>query len=112
MWQFILTALEPETNISFGRTISLLVTLFVLGWDTAHLIFAWHFNYHLLPGAGVISILPDAGVLAAQAGFMTVFYGVAKYGEARAADATATVDVAKATKPSTTVAVVSPPPSP
>lgn len=78
MWKLILDLLDPETKYSFGRWMSLICTAFVLLWDTTHVVFMCHFNYHLPPGVGVQPILPDATVLLAQGGFMTLFYGVTK----------------------------------
>lgn len=60
---------------------SLLLSVFVLGWDTGALVFAWHFNYHLPTGMGMVDLLPSSGTLLAQGGFCTLFYGVTKYGD-------------------------------
>jgi hypothetical protein len=79
--KFILSLLDPKGVVSFGRFTALLITCFVLGWDTSYLVFAWKFNHHLPAGAAVLSLFPDATTIAAQIGFMTVFYGVTKYGD-------------------------------
>jgi hypothetical protein len=78
---FILSLLDPKGAVSFGRFTALLITLFVLGWDTSYLVFAWKFNRHLTAGASVLSLFPDTLTIGAQIGFMTVFYGVTKYGD-------------------------------
>ena len=79
--KFIVALLNPKGVISFGRFTSLLITMFVLGWDTSYLVFAWRFNRHLPAGAGILSLFPDVATVGAQIGLMTVFYGVTKYGD-------------------------------
>lgn len=78
---FLLSLLDPKGTISFGRFTSLLITAFVLGWDTSYMVFAWTFNRHLPAGLAVLPLFPDAITVGAQIGFMTVFYGVTKYGD-------------------------------
>lgn len=85
--KFILSLLDPAGKVSFGRFMAMLITCFVLGWDTSYMVFAWKFNHHLPPGASVLSLFPDALTIGAQVGFMTVFYGVTKYGDITAAKA-------------------------
>jgi hypothetical protein len=79
--KFILALLDPKGVVSFGRFTALLITCFVLGWDTSYLVFAWKFNHHLPAGAPLLSLFPDAITMGAQIAFMTVFYGVTKYGD-------------------------------
>jgi hypothetical protein len=79
--KFIRALLDPRGVVSFGRFTALLITCFVLGWDTSYLVFAWMFNHHLPAGAAVLSLFPDVTTIGAQIGFMTVFYGVTKYGD-------------------------------
>jgi hypothetical protein len=78
---FVLSLLDPKGAVSFGRFTALLITMFVLGWDTSYLVFAWKFNRHLAAGAGLLSLFPDASTMGAQVVLMTVFYGVTKYGD-------------------------------
>lgn len=74
--------LTPKSEtISFGRFMSLLLSVFVLGWDTSYMVFAWRMNHHLPPGMAPFPLLPDAITLAAQGGFMTLFYGVTRTGD-------------------------------
>lgn len=97
--RFILALLDPKGIVSFGRFSALLITCFVLGWDTSYLVFAWKFNHHLAAGGAVLSLFPDALTTAAQIGFMTVFYGVTKYGDIRAtSEATAGAEVSVTAK--------------
>lgn len=67
---------EPVTfkegvSISFGRCITLLIVVCVLTWDSAYVFYAMKF--HLIP------VLPEAGTLLSQVGFMTAFYGINKW---------------------------------
>jgi hypothetical protein len=67
---------EPVTfkegiSISFGRCITLLIVVCVLTWDSAYVFYAMRF--HLMP------VLPEAGTLLSQVGFMTAFYGINKW---------------------------------
>jgi hypothetical protein len=55
---------EADGSPSFGRCITLPIVAGVLCWDSAYL----HYTH----------LLPDPLVLAAQSGFMAVFYGTAK----------------------------------
>jgi hypothetical protein len=71
---------RDDRSVSFGRFMSVVLTAFVLGWNTAHLVFAWRFNYHLAPGQAPFPLLPDASTLIAQGGFVTLFYGISKAG--------------------------------
>lgn len=95
--KFIVALLDPRGVISFGRFTSLLITCFVLGWDTSYLVFAWKFDRHLPDGVGILSLFPDATTIAAQIGFMTVFYGVTKYGDLKLANGDNPVDPAPST---------------
>jgi hypothetical protein len=79
--QFIRDLLNPTGPVSFGRFMSLITTAFVLGWDSSYIVYAWHLNHHLPAGFAPVDVLPNAGTLLAQGGFMTLFYGVTKYGD-------------------------------
>lgn len=63
--------LKEGVSISFGRCITLLIVVCVLTWDTAYVFYAMKF--HLTP------VLPEAGALLSQLGFMTAFYGMNKW---------------------------------
>jgi hypothetical protein len=62
--QFIKDLLNPNGPVSFGRFMALIMTTFVLGWDTAILVH----NHTLVPGTELML----------QAGFCVTFYGVTK----------------------------------
>lgn len=80
--QFICIVLTPKADTpSFGRFMSLVITVFVLGWDTAYIMFAWRMNHHLPAGMQPLDLLPSGGTLAAQIAFMTAFYGVTRSGD-------------------------------
>lgn len=80
--QFLREVMTPKPDtISFGRFMSLLITIFVLGWDTSYIFFAWQMNHHLPAGFPPLDLLPSAGTLLSQGGFMTVFYGVTRTGD-------------------------------
>lgn len=85
--KFILALLNPNGVVSFGRFTALLITVFVLGWDTSYLVFAWKINRSLPNGALMLSLFPDAVTIGAQIGLMTVFYGITKYGDISAGKA-------------------------
>jgi len=78
---FLQKLLSSDPGYSFGRFMSLVISAFVLGWDTSYVIEAWRWNHHLPPGVSPVDFLPGAGTLLAQGGFMTLFYGVTKYGD-------------------------------
>lgn len=80
--QFIREVLTPKPEtISFGRFMSLLITVSVLAWDTSYIVFAWRMNHHLPTGFPPLDLLPSAGTLLGQSGFMTLFYGVTRTGD-------------------------------
>jgi len=62
--QFLKDLLNPSGPISFGRFMALIMTFFVLGWDTS---FTWHSH-----------LLPPGSELLLQAGFCATFYGITK----------------------------------
>ncbi len=64
MKQFIKDLLNPAGPVSFGRFMAMVMTSFVLGWDTSFTV-----HSHTLP-AGAELIL--------QAGFCATFYGITK----------------------------------
>lgn len=87
--EFLTNALSESSQtgrgqISSGRIFTLMIVLFVLGWDTSYVVHAWQFNHALLalravpPGLMPLPLLPDAATLIAQAGFMTTFYAINK----------------------------------
>jgi hypothetical protein len=78
---FIRELLDPTKNLSFGRFMALVITAFVLGWDTSHLVFAWRFNLHLSPGMQPLSLFADPLIYAAQGAFCALFYSVTKTGD-------------------------------
>lgn len=78
---FVQQLLSNSGTYSFGRFMSLLTAVFVLGWDTASLVFAWQYNHHLGPGLTFVDLLPSPGTLVAQGAFMTLFYATTKYGD-------------------------------
>jgi hypothetical protein len=87
--RLIQSVLNPKAAYSFGRFMALWMTAFVIGWDTANLVFAWRMNHIIAAqrlATPLLSLLPDAGVMLAQGGFCTLFYGVTKYGDIRGAD--------------------------
>jgi len=79
--EFVQSLLSNSPGISFGRFMSLVITAFVLGWDTSYVVLAWKWNHHLPPGVAPVDFLPSPGTLAAQGLFMTIFYGTTKYGD-------------------------------
>lgn len=80
--QFLREVLTPKSDtVSFGRFMSLVITTFVLGWDTSYIFYAWHMNHHLPAGFPPLDLLPSAATLLGQSGFMTVFYGVTRTGD-------------------------------
>lgn len=81
-FQFLKEVLTPKPDtVSFGRFMSLLISAFVLGWDTSYLVFAWSMNHHLAPGAVPLDLLPSSTTLLGQIAFMTAFYGVTRTGD-------------------------------
>lgn len=64
MKQFIKDLLNPSGPVSFGRFMALVMTAFVLGWDTALLVH----NHALPPGAELLL----------QAAFAATFYSITK----------------------------------
>jgi hypothetical protein len=84
MKAWIKDLLSDGANASFGRVMSLLISVFVMGWDTSNLVFAWSMNSKHIPGVTLISLLPDAGTLTAQGIFMMLFYSATKLSEAKA----------------------------
>jgi hypothetical protein len=87
--EFITGALSESSQtgrgcVSAGRVFTLLILIFVLGWDTSYVVEAWRWNHALLAlrsapaGLAPVPLLPDAATLLAQIGFMTVFYTVNK----------------------------------
>lgn len=82
MINFLKELLTPKVDtISFGRFMSLLITVFVLGWDTSYIVFAWHINHHLPTGFPPVDVLPSGATLLAQGGFCTLFYAATKTGD-------------------------------
>jgi hypothetical protein len=81
--EFIQGLLSNQPGYSFGRFMSLLISAFVLGWDTSYIMIAYQWNHHLPPGVAPVGFLPDGLTLSAQIAFMTAFYGVTKYGDIR-----------------------------
>lgn len=79
--RFLLSMLDPDGRVSFGRSMSLMSLVACLSWDTANVFFAWSFNHHLPPGIGVLPLLPDSLTLVGQTGFCTAFYGVTKFAD-------------------------------
>ena len=78
---FMQDLLSNSSNYSFGRFMSLVLSVFVLGWDTAALVFAWKINLLHLPGVTFVSLLPDPFTLGAQGIFVLLFYGTTKTGD-------------------------------
>lgn len=78
---FIQGVLSSNATYSFGRFMSMVISAFVLGWDTAYIVIAYKWNHHLPVGVAPVDFLPSAGMLIAQGGFMTLFYSVTKYGD-------------------------------
>lgn len=74
--KFFAAVLSGSDEQSFGRFASLLTLVFCLGWDTAYLVFVMrHFKeFHFTPG----DLLAFGGVLMAEGGFCSLFYGVNK----------------------------------
>jgi hypothetical protein len=68
---------EDDDKGSIGRLLTVLIVVFVLGWDTSNIVFAWRFNMAHFQGP-ILPLLPDAGTLIAQGGFMVLFYTVNK----------------------------------
>lgn len=79
--RFLISMLNPEGSVSFGRTMSMLTLMACLSWDTANVFFAWSFNHHLPPGIAPLSLLPDATVLVGQSAFVSSCYGITKIGD-------------------------------
>lgn len=69
---------------SISRLLTLIIVIFVLGWDSCYVLFAWKWNHALLaagtlpPGLTVLPFVPDGATMLAQAAFMTTFYAVNK----------------------------------
>ncbi len=67
MKAFILSLLNPQGTVSFGRFMSFVITAFVLGWDTSIVVHS--------------HVLPTVSDLGGQIAFMSAFYGITKYGD-------------------------------
>lgn len=78
---FFREILDPTKSLSFGRFMAMVMTAFVLGWDTANLVFAWRFNMHLPAGMAPLPLFADPLVYAAQVAFAGFFYTVTKTGD-------------------------------
>jgi hypothetical protein len=87
--EFLTSALSESSQtgrgcVSAGRVFTLLILIFVLGWDSSYVVEAWRWNHALLAlrsapaGLAPVPLLPDGATLLAQIGFMTVFYTVNK----------------------------------
>lgn len=81
MTRFFQQLLSADATYSFGRFMSLVITAFVLGWDTSYIVYAWHWNHHLSANLSPVPVLPEAGTLAAQGIFCLLFYGSTKVSE-------------------------------
>jgi hypothetical protein len=64
MKNFFKQLFNPAGTVSFGRVMSLLLSAFVLGWDTSYV----KHTHQLPPGSELLL----------QAGFMASFYGITK----------------------------------
>lgn len=79
--KFIVSLLDPNGQISFGRTMAFMSLVAALSWDTANLVFAWKYNHHIPPGMAAWPLLPDTTTMIGQAGFCSTFYGITKIGD-------------------------------
>ena len=73
---------------SISRFLTLIIVVFVMGWDSCYVFFAWHWNHTLLAlpalpaGLTLMPFVPDGATMVAQASFMTVFYATNKFASA------------------------------
>lgn len=79
--KFLLSMLDPNGAVSFGRTMAFMSLVAALSWDTANIVFCWKFNHHLPAGLAPLPLLPDTTTMVGQAGFCSTFYGITKYGD-------------------------------
>jgi hypothetical protein len=73
--KFLLSCLDPQGTVSFGRVMAAFMAFFVAGWDLSGTYMAWQLNH--LPG-NHYSLYPDGTVIAAQAALIGTFYGITK----------------------------------
>lgn len=79
MWDYLKKCLSSSDEVSFGRTMSGIAFLFIIGWDTFFVVYA---SVHCdLTKMNIHDILPTSEQLIGQVKFCAACYGINKVTE-------------------------------